>query len=460
MSKLLFLLLFWLPHFFLFYGQQIKGTFTAHAGQRIALYKYIGTTSQIIDSAEINEGGEFRLKIPKTYLGMGYLKTNDNSFLNLILNGQDIFLKGKHLKELTSIIVSESIENQMYYQYLRENPQRENILTGWKYLLQEYSTAPLFKENDVELKIINQQIESVENQDEKFISSLDQSSYTSYILPIQKLVRDIPMSAKHFPEKIPQHIKAFQAIDYKDIRLYHSGLLDDVIQGQYWLIENSGLSLDSIFVQMNLSTDYLIENLQQDEKILNEVTEYLFDLLEKHSLFRASEYLALKVLTQNSCTLNDDLANQLETYRAMKIGNQAEELLLTGLSVKQGLELSNQFILRDISAKYKLVMFGASWCPKCTHELPKVKSFYQEWKQKGLDVIFISLDNNKEEYLSFVKDFPWISTCDFQGWNTKAAKDYYVFSTPTLFLLDHNNKIILRPNSIAQVNAWVGYYLN
>ena len=39
------------------------------------------------------------------------------------------------------------------------------------------------------------------------------------------------------------------------------------------------------------------------------------------------------------------------------------------------------------------------------------------------------------------------------------AEDYYVFATPTMFLLDGDHEIILRPNSVKQVDAWVDWYL-
>ena len=38
-------------------------------------------------------------------------------------------------------------------------------------------------------------------------------------------------------------------------------------------------------------------------------------------------------------------------------------------------------------------------------------------------------------------------------------KDYYIFSTPTMFLLDSKREIILRPNSVNQMDAWVDWYL-
>jgi len=46
--------------------------------------------------------------------------------------------------------------------------------------------------------------------------------------------------------------------------------------------------------------------------------------------------------------------------------------------------------------------------------------------------------------------------CDYKKWSTQSAIDYYVFAT-VMFLLDENQKIILRPNSVKQIDAWVDY---
>jgi hypothetical protein len=40
----------------------------------------------------------------------------------------------------------------------------------------------------------------------------------------------------------------------------------------------------------------MLPKIATNEKIFNEVTDYLFDLLEKHSLFQASEYTAAQSL--------------------------------------------------------------------------------------------------------------------------------------------------------------------
>jgi thiol-disulfide isomerase/thioredoxin len=105
------------------------------------------------------------------------------------------------------------------------------------------------------------------------------------------------------------------------------------------------------------------------------------------------------------------------------------------------------------------VVFGASWCQKCTQELPEIGKLYAKWKAQGVEVVFISLDEDKEQFKSFVSNFPFISICDYQKWNSNIVKDYYVFGTPTLYLLNENREILLRPNSVKQMDAWVDWYL-
>ena len=52
---------------------------------------------------------------------------------------------------------------------------------------------------------------------------------------------------------------------------------------------------------------------------------------------------------------------------------------------------------------------------------------------------------------------PFISSCDYKKWDTQAAKDYFVSSSPTMYLLDKNNKIILRPKWVKAIDTWVDY---
>lgn len=49
----------------------------------------------------------------------------------------------------------------------------------------------------------------------------------------------------------------------------------------------------------------------------------------------------------------------------------------------------------------------------------------------------------------------WITTCDLKGWEGQSARDYCVFATPTIYLLDADNKILVKPLSPGQTKAWL-----
>jgi thiol-disulfide isomerase/thioredoxin len=199
----------------------------------------------------------------------------------------------------------------------------------------------------------------------------------------------------------------------------------------------------------------MIASLMKDPKKLNEATDFLFDFLEKRSLFQSSEYLALKLLNDKGCTLESNLSNQLETYRAMKKGNIAPDMIFDKTHFAKPEQSISK--LSDIKSAYTLVVFGASWCPKCTEELPEIAKKYNSWKEKGLEVVFIGLEDSPSAFQDFAKAFPYRSYSDLKKWKSPIVLDYYVFGTPTMFLLDKNRKILLRPHSVKQLEAWLQY---
>ena len=236
-------------------------------------------------------------------------------------------------------------------------------------------------------------------------------------------------------------------------------MFKEAIESHFWLLENCGKPLDSVPVEMQLSIDAMLVNLVKDDKKLNEVTSYLFELLEQHSLFSASEYLALKVLNLKSCTIDSDLARQLESYRTMKKGNIAPDIAFQDQSFVNEVKQNQLNRLSQIQTPYTLVVFGASWCPKCSEEFPTLIQNYSKWKKLGVEVVYVSLDTDSAVFEQAVKSYPFIAYCDYKKWESIPVKEYYVFATPTFYLLNQQREIILRPNTIAQMDAWVNWNL-
>jgi len=257
------------------------------------------------------------------------------------------------------------------------------------------------------------------------------------------------------PKKIQSSKNPFLNINYSNSQIYSSGLIYDIIERQFWSIQKSGLDEVTRFKELNTSVDIILDSVKKNEKVYNDLTKYLFQYFEKYSLFNASEYIALKALSQKEVPLNSALVNKLESYRKMKVGNRAPNFELLGDVFKNGSAVKVAIHLSDIKTKYKLIIFGGSWCPQCRTEMIQLLPRYNNWKAKGLEVVFVSLDTDKNEFEKFIAPFPFYSACDYKKWDTQAAKDYYVSSSPTIFLLDSNNKIILRPPTVASLDSWL-----
>jgi thiol-disulfide isomerase/thioredoxin len=456
MNKYLLAFLYLITTPFIF-SQSISGSFSQLINQPIKVEGFSGLKTYAISSTSTDEKGNFKLNYSNSDYGVGYLIVGDSKPLFILLSGEDVVISGEAISVPESIKILKGQENLYFEQYAIEHPRREQALSAWGYLEKIYTLDSLFLSQKIPSQAIQEEKLRIKKEDLAFLSSLPNDSYVKWFLPTRKLVSSVSTIAQYSSEEIPETIDAFRKLDYTDAKLYKSGLFKDAIDNHYWLIENSGKPLDKVFEEMKLSIDAMMVKLVTNEKIFNEVTDYLFDLLEKHSLFKASEYLALKVLNEGSCNINNDLANQLETYRAMKKGNIAPDI-----------DFNNSFFanpnkivakLSSLKSNYTVVVFGASWCPKCNEELPEIANLYSKWKSKGVDVVFVALEDDKNTFKDFVKTFPFPSYSDNKKWDSKIVKNYYVFSTPTMFLLDNKREILLRPNSVKQMDAWVDWYL-
>jgi len=105
--------------------------------------------------------------------------------------------------------------------------------------------------------------------------------------------------------------------------------------------------------------------------------------------------------------------------------------------------------------KYVLLDFWAAWCGPCRNANPHVVELYKKYKDKGFEIVGISLDQSKEAWVKAIKDdnLTWPHMSDILYWQSAAAKLYSVSTIPHTVLLDREGKIIARGMFVPELTA-------
>ncbi len=100
--------------------------------------------------------------------------------------------------------------------------------------------------------------------------------------------------------------------------------------------------------------------------------------------------------------------------------------------------------LSDYRGKIVMINFWASWCPECIEEMPSLSIIYKKYKGKGLVVLGISADRNKEAVMKILKqiDITYPLLLDTSG--GVFIKRYTVIALPTTVVIDRNGLVVER----------------
>lgn len=440
--------------------QVVEGNFGQLNGVQLKLGGYNGKNSYWIDSVVVDDAGNFSIKYTEQDKGMGFLYSPiEQKSFTVVLSGEDVQLIGDNVTNTEDIVVKKGKENKYYLDFAAAHARRQQVVNALYYLNQFYSQDSLFIPHKDAKQAFLDEKNRILKEDVAYEEELPEGSYLRWLLPLKKLMSAVPTVVQFRNDDIPATRDALRAIDYADDRLYKSGLLKDAIESHIWFLENSSGALERVYEEINTSIDIIFEQLVLDEDKFNEVTALLFNVLEKRSLFQSAEYLSLKILNENSCTPPESFAKQLEGYRKMKKGNTAPNIEF-GKYTYYPNHLSGTDSLKALDASYYLVIFASSTCGHCVRDIPELSELYEELKDKGVEFILVSLDTDVMDFANFVGSFPFTSTTSLQGWEDKAVKDYYVFGTPTFYVLDKDFTILIRPNSIDHVKSWFNWRVN
>jgi len=417
----------------------ITGTVPLTTGE-VRLTGYTEHNNGLLATSTINPNGQFSLSYPAQYHGAALLTIKEAAAV-LLLDREDFAIQWSNLSDHTTLTTTGSKQNETLRKGMELYAGIESKRSALLFL------KPLYEGEPAQQQWLTKELGIQDKAFDTFLAGLP-AGYARYYLGLRKFISDIPAILSRDIAQLPQHEKEFNSMDFADERLTQSGLFKELFEGYYLMMESAGNNMEA---RMNRSTDAVLKSLSKKPELKQLLAEELFKLFEKRSLFAAAEHLALAMLNDSSCQLDDKHQALFEQYRKMAVGKTAPDITLHNTA-------NGTAKLSSIPSKYKLIVFGASWCPTCATEIPKLKQFANSFKNDyDAEIVFVSLDRNPEDFKAFTKDFPFTSSCDYKEWESQAVIDYCVFATPSMFLLDNDNTILLKPVSPEQVKAWLEF---
>lgn len=141
-----------------------------------------------------------------------------------------------------------------------------------------------------------------------------------------------------------------------------------------------------------------------------------------------------------NCTYVKELHALLKVLDVVKIGSKAPDFAAKD---PQGKEIR---LSKNLNAKYTLIDFWAAWCVPCRKENPNIVAAYQKYKNKGFNIIGISLDKTATAWKEAIKadQLDWLQVSELAYWKSDIIKLYGVRAIPSNFLVDNQGNIVAK----------------
>lgn len=97
--------------------------------------------------------------------------------------------------------------------------------------------------------------------------------------------------------------------------------------------------------------------------------------------------------------------------------------------------------LAGLTGKVIVLNFWATWCPPCREEMPSMERLHQDFKDQGLAVVAVNLQESRKQVARFMRDFR-LSFAALLDADMKVTAAYGVRGLPATFLVDRTGGVV------------------
>jgi len=243
---------------------------------------------------------------------------------------------------------------------------------------------------------------------------------------------------------------ALDNVNFNDNGLIYSDVFTNKTIEYLTYYRNPQLPLELLEKEFMSAVDTILTKARVNPIVYQHIAEYLIDGFKKFGFDNVLNYIVENYVIKDDLCLDEKLKSSIERRidqaRYFKIGNTVPDIISSNTTGKQ-------IELNKINAEKILILFYASWCPHCQKLLPKIYDLYKNQQEKKFEVLAVSIDTLRTDWLNFIRNnnFDWLNVSDLNGWYGKTTNEYFIYATPTMFLIDNKLKLIAKPLTIEEL---------
>jgi peroxiredoxin len=400
----------------------------------------------IVDTARRNEQGHFVFRSDTSVLPKGiYLvvMAPDNDYFQMVI-GSDVDQKFKletRREKLSDVKVTSSRENELFFNYLGYLDQQQEASAPTRIALQD---TTLTKEDkailaarleDINTEVVAFQETQVKEHPQSFVAAIINANKANTPPPYDDITDE---DSRRNAQLVWLREHYFDPINLRDERLLRTPFLFSRIN--YYVDrlfiqhpDTISRAIDFVLTKMDPKSElfkyYVVHFTNKAAKSdivgMDGVYVHMIDNYYRNGLAYWSDPEQLATMVENA-----------DKNRPLLIGKPAPNL---EMNRRDGSPVN----LYDLDAKYTVLYFWQFACPSCKKSTPHMKAFYAKWKSKGVEVFAVCTKQRELpkcwEYIDDNEIGEWLHATDKYQ---RFARDYNVISTPSIFVLDENKKII------------------
>jgi peroxiredoxin len=409
-----------------------------------------GENVNFIDSL-FSTKNEFHYSFEKnaSHPGLYRLYISNNRWIDFIIDNEDVILTTDANNIIDSMNVISSESNKIYYEYINLNKQYK-IQTGHLLaILDKYS-----KDDKHSISVRNK-INQLQEQYFKFVNITSQKNIASftarYIRSVQLPPVDVNLSIEDQVAYQKSHF--LDNTDFDDDDLLYSDAFTIKTLKYITLFRNRQMSKELLTKEFSSAVDTLLNKAKVNQLVYQDITECLIDKFKELGFSEVIDYIIDHYVIKDDLCLDEKLPSsiqqRIDQSKSFLVGVKVPHLIMPDSTGKE-------IDLKDINSKNTLILFYASWCPHCQKLLPDINDLYINQKEMKLKIFAVSLDTNRTDWLNYIRKnhYNWINVSDLKGGHGKTVRDYKIYATPSMFLVNNKKELITIPANIDDLKKY------